>query len=60
MPALCYNSAMKISCMNVLLCTHALIYLNTQNNGFVLNALLECITFLLHIVFLTYLKHLSI
>ena len=43
---------MKVSCMNVLY-THSLIsYLYTQNNKFVLNALLECIKFLtVHIMF---------
>ena len=49
MPTLCYNAAMKISvyeCFIIHIIISLISYLYTQNNEFILNALLECIRFL--------------
>ena len=47
MPALYYNAAMKISMHKCFIMPYAAFsFLYTQNNEFILNALLECIKFL--------------
>ena len=47
MPTLCYNAGMKISVYEYFI-IRTLLISYTQNNEFVLNALLECIKFLLY------------